>query len=261
MGLGGWIGIQSPGYSGGNGYNDISTAPKGSCSDGSCCKSGSFCSYNCPPGYLKASWPELQGLDGQSLGGLYCNNGELEMASGSIAKTLCVQGTDQVKVVVQNNLSGCASICRTDYPGTEAETIPLQTEPNTITELACPDGSTYYHWDNKSTSAQYYLNNLGVQQSDACWWGDGSQPVGNSAPANLGVGFNNGNAWISLFENAPTTNAKLDYTVEITGNNVVGKCKYSNGQYCSGDDYSDCNSSAGCTVSASSGVITIALSS
>jgi hypothetical protein len=117
MGLGSWIGIQCPGYSGSDGYNDISTVPKGSCQDGSCCKSGSFCSYNCPPGYLKASWPELQGLDGQSLGGLYCNNGELEMASGSIAKTLCVKGTDQVKVVVQNNLSGCASVCRTDYPG------------------------------------------------------------------------------------------------------------------------------------------------
>jgi SUN family beta-glucosidase len=65
----------------------------------------------------------------------------------------------------------------------------------------------------------------------------------------LGVGFINGKAWISLFQNAPTTSAKLDYTVEITGDNVIGKCKYSNGQYCSGDNYSDCNSVAGCTVS------------
>jgi hypothetical protein len=65
----------------------------------------------------------------------------------------------------------------------------------------------------------------------------------------LGVGFIDGKAWISLFQNAPTTAAKLDYTVEITGDNVVGKCKYSNGQYCSGDSYSDCNSIAGCTVS------------
>jgi hypothetical protein len=94
------------------------TVPHGTCSDGSCCTPGSFCSYSCPPGRLKSSWPEKQGARKQSVGGLYCNeNGKLEMASGSIAKTLCVKGTDKVTIKVKNNLSVSESICRTDYPG------------------------------------------------------------------------------------------------------------------------------------------------
>lgn len=117
-GLGGWIGIQDPGFAGAAGFDDIMTVPHGTCSDGTCCHPGAFCSYSCPPGYLKSSWPEKQGIKKQSVGGLYCNmDNKLELASGAIAKTLCIKGTDKVTIQVQNKLSVSESICRTDYPG------------------------------------------------------------------------------------------------------------------------------------------------
>lgn len=117
-GLGGWIGIQDPGFSSAAGFDDIMTVPHGSCPDGTCCKAGAFCSYSCPDGYLKSSWPEKQGIKKQSVGGLFCNNdGKLELASGAIANTLCVKGTDKVTIMVENRLSVPQSICQTDYPG------------------------------------------------------------------------------------------------------------------------------------------------
>jgi hypothetical protein len=117
-GLGGWSGIQDPQYRGADGFDDITTVVKGSCSDGSCCTTGSFCSYGCPNPYLKASFPSIQGRTKQSVGGLYCNkDGYLEMADGSIAKSLCVQGSKRMGVKVQNKLSKSVSFCRTDYPG------------------------------------------------------------------------------------------------------------------------------------------------
>ena len=117
-GLGGWSGIQDPQYAGADGFDDIATVPKGSCSDGTCCTTGSFCSYGCPNPYLKASFPSIQGRTGQSVGGLYCNkDGFLEMADGKIADTLCVQGSQHMGVKVQNKLSKSVSFCRTDYPG------------------------------------------------------------------------------------------------------------------------------------------------
>lgn len=117
-GLGGWSGIQDPQYVGGDGYDDITTVVKGSCSDGSCCTAGRFCSYGCPNPYLKLSFPSKQGRTGQSVGGLYCNNnGYLEMANGSLGKTLCGQSSKSMTVRVQNNLSKSVSFCRTDYPG------------------------------------------------------------------------------------------------------------------------------------------------
>lgn len=117
-GLGGWSGIQDPQYSGGDGFDDITTVVKGSCSDGSCCTAGSFCSYGCPNPYLKLSFPKKQGRTGQSVGGLYCNsNGYLEMADGSIGKTLCGQSSKSMTVKVKNKLSKSVSFCRTDYPG------------------------------------------------------------------------------------------------------------------------------------------------
>jgi hypothetical protein len=117
-GLGGWSGIQDPQYAGSDGFDDITTVVKGSCSDGTCCRPGSYCSYGCPNPYLKASFPSVQGKHGQTVGGLYCNkDGYLEMADGKIANTLCVQGSKQMSVKVQNNLSQTVSFCRTDYPG------------------------------------------------------------------------------------------------------------------------------------------------
>jgi hypothetical protein len=92
--------------------------PHGSCKDGSCCKPGTWCSYGCPNPYLKLSFPKTQGRTGQTIGGLYCNdNGMLEMADGSIGKTMCGRGSTEMTVKVHNKLSKSVSICRTDYPG------------------------------------------------------------------------------------------------------------------------------------------------
>ena len=117
-GLGGWSGIQDPGYRGGDGFDNIRTVVRGSCSDGSCCTEGTYCSYGCPNPYLKLSFPKKQGKTGQTVGGLYCNDqGMLEMADGSIGKTLCGKGSTKMTVKVQNKLKKPVSICRTDYPG------------------------------------------------------------------------------------------------------------------------------------------------
>jgi hypothetical protein len=117
-GLGGWSGIQDPGYRGGDGFGDIRTTVSGSCKDGSCCTPGSFCSYGCANPYLKLSFPKKQGVTGQSVGGLYCNDkGMLEMADGSLGKTLCGPSSKSMTVKVQNKLKQSVSICRTDYPG------------------------------------------------------------------------------------------------------------------------------------------------
>jgi hypothetical protein len=117
-GLGGWSGIQDPVYRGADGFDNIRTVVKGSCSDGSCCTEGTYCSYGCPNPYLKLSFPKKQGKTGQTVGGLYCNDqGMLEMADGSIGKTLCGKGSNKMTVKVQNKLKKPVSICRTDYPG------------------------------------------------------------------------------------------------------------------------------------------------
>jgi hypothetical protein len=117
-GLGGWSGIQDPVYRGSGGFDNIVTAPTGSCSDGSCCTEGTYCSYGCPNPYLKLSFPKKQGKTGQTVGGLYCNDqGMLEMADGSIGETLCGQGSTKMTVKVQNRLKKSVSFCRTDYPG------------------------------------------------------------------------------------------------------------------------------------------------
>jgi hypothetical protein len=119
--LGGWSGIQDPQYRGGDGFDVITTVVKGLCSDGTCCTAGSFCSYGCPNPYLKASFPSMQGRTGQTVGGLYCNDGGfLEMADGAIAKSLCVPGSKSMGVKVQNKLKKTVSFCRTDYPGMAA---------------------------------------------------------------------------------------------------------------------------------------------
>lgn len=127
--------------------------------------------------------------------------------------------------------------------------MPLNVAAGSTDNLTCPDASNYYTWGGGSTSAQYYVNPAGVGVSDACTWGSDANPWGNFAPLNLGVGYSDGAAWLAIFQNSPTTDAKLDFSVEITGEGLAGTCRYRNGQYCSGTDYSDCSSTNGCTVS------------
>ncbi len=116
LGLGGWIGIQQPGSSEG-GFSNIMTVTKSTCAGGNCCSEGSYCSYACPGGYQKSQWPSTQGATGQSVGGIVCRNGKLHLTNPSMSTSLCMTGTSNVAVQVQNKMKKNAAVCRTDYPG------------------------------------------------------------------------------------------------------------------------------------------------
>ncbi|KAF1945903.1 SUN-domain-containing protein [Clathrospora elynae] len=264
-GLGGWSGIQDPLYRGADGFDDITTVVKDSCSDGTCCTAGSFCSYGCPNPYLKASFPSKQGRTGQSVGGLYCNkNGYLEMADGKIANTLCVQGSKQMSVKVQNNLSKSVSFCRTDYPGTESMTFPVTVGPGETGFLANPDQNEYFFWEGLKTSAQYYVNKQGVPENEACTWGKEMQGKGNWSPTVFGTSFDDGpmqQGFSSLKQNELCKNERLGYDITFTGDSVVSPCRYksSTNQYCQGDACSD-DMDRGCTAAIMHGDLTVVLS-
>ncbi|UNI15264.1 Beta-glucosidase (SUN) [Purpureocillium takamizusanense] len=201
---------------------------------GSTCITGYFCSYACPPGYQKAHWPEAQGSTGQSVGGLYCNDkGYLELTRKGYS-TLCMKGAGGVSI--QNDLDEVVATCRTDYPGSEAMVIPAIAQPGGTVEITNPKQDDYYVWQGKTTSAQYYINPKGLGEKDACVWTSSVAPksAGNWASLNLGVGqAADGNTYIGLFRNEPTSDAKLDFNVEIIGD-VTTKCSYKNGQFSNG---------------------------
>lgn len=239
--MGGWIGLQmTPGYTPGDKY--ISHINTGIAGDN--CKAGTFCSYACPAGYQKAQWPTSQGNTGQSIGGLFCNSkGKLEITNPGLSKKLCITGTGEVKI--KNEIDQNVPVCRTDYPGTESETVPLDTQPGQEYELTCPDANKYYRWGGAFTSGQYYINPAGAPLKDACRWNKAGSNMGNWAPLNLGVGKGpTGATYISIFRNAPTNpDGRLDYNIEITGD-VSGKCEYRDGEF-----YNNGNKSpSGCTV-------------
>ncbi|KAL1954544.1 hypothetical protein VTO42DRAFT_1054 [Malbranchea cinnamomea] len=244
LGMGGWSGIQYVTQSG-NAYSTIHTAIKGDK-----CRDGAMCSYACPPGYQKSQWPQIQGANGESVGGLECRNGKLWLTNPDLSKKLCIPGTGGV--FVQNKLDEVVSVCRTDYPGTESEVVPLSADPGSVNPLTCPDAAEYYRWKGMDTSAQYYVNPKGVPTEEACQWGDGSRNIGNWAPVNLGVGRKDGATWISIFHNKPTTDADLDFNIKIVGDNLSGSCKYENGVYISETG----SNKDGCTVQVMSGEAT-----
>ncbi|KAJ5407887.1 Secreted beta-glucosidase sun1 [Penicillium cosmopolitanum] len=243
LGLGGFSGIQ---------YvtlldeviSDIVTAVSGES-----CTEGAMCSYACPAGFQKAHWPSTQGSTGQSVGGLHCKGGKL-YRTNEAHSTLCIEGTGGVEV--ENNVGQQVAVCRTDYPGTESETIPLGVGHGETQPLTCPNGATYFKWEGKSTSAQYYVNNAGVSPEEGCQWGNGSSPIGNWAPMNLGVGYSAGSTWLSMFKNEPTTDADLDFAITLTGD-VSIKCSYDG----KGNFYKDgvkiTDGSNGCTAASPSG--------
>jgi hypothetical protein len=129
---------------------------------GTGCTENSFCSYACPPGYQKSQWPSAQGSTGQSVGGLYCGSDGYLYLSREAYPQLCTPGTGSIFVKNTLGSGDNVPICRTDYPGTESETIALNVEPGTTDALTCPDASTYYIWENAYTSAQYYVNPAGT---------------------------------------------------------------------------------------------------
>ncbi|KAJ5619484.1 hypothetical protein N7510_003468 [Penicillium lagena] len=177
----------------------------------------------------KSQWPEKQGSTGQSVGGLQCSGGKLYLTNSALSKKLCMPGVGGV--FVRNEMSQQAAVCRTDYPGTESETIPLAATVGGTHPLTCPDAASYYKWQNSDTSAQYYVNPAGISTESGCQWGDGSSPIGNWAPMNLGVGQTSSGKWLSMFQNTPTTNVPLNFKVKLVGDDLGAECKYENGQF------------------------------
>lgn len=200
--------------------------------DGKFCCPGRVCSYACPPGYQKTQWPEdSQGATGQSVGGLYCNDdGFLELTRPSYP-TLCEPGAGGI--FVRNELGKNAAVCRTDYPGNEMMSIPVDTQPGQTYPLTNPISSKYYKWQNKPTTAQYYVNNEGLSVQQACVWDSTEAPgaAGNWAPTNIGVGMDDHDiTYLSIFPNLPTSNAVLNFNIEIEGS-YSGECWLRNGVY------------------------------
>lgn len=225
---GGWSGIEN---------TDTST--------GGSCQEGSYCSYSCQPGMSKTQWPSSQPADGRSVGGLLCKNGML-YRSNTNSEYLCEWGVNAA--YVESQLSQGVAICRTDYPGTENMVIPTFVGSGSTLPLTVVNQDTYYQWQGKKTSAQYYVNNAGVSVEDGCVWGTAGSGVGNWAPLNFGAGSTGGITYLSLIPN-PNNRSPLNYNVKIVaadGNSVVnGECSYENGAYSGGSD--------GCTVAVTSG--------
>lgn len=109
LGLGGWTGIQSLNWANGV-LGKIDTAIKGGF-----CGMGNMCSYACPPGYQKSQWPEEQGSNGESIGGIECKLGKLYLTNKKLSDKLCIPGVGGVEV--QNTIGEHVAVCRTDYPG------------------------------------------------------------------------------------------------------------------------------------------------
>jgi len=226
LGFGGWSGIQ---------YADGSTAVSGMT-----CTEGAYCSYACQPGMSKTQWPADQPSDGQTRGGLLCQNGTLYLTQPS-SPYLCEWGAQSSYVV--NQLSDPVAICRTDYPGTENMVVPTVVGGNETLPMSVVMEDTYFKWEGKLTSAQYYVNRKGGSASSDCLWGNASGDLGNWAPVNFGAGYTGGTAWLGIMLNPLQTTATLDYNVKIecVSGNMGGECAYENGVIVQGGN--------GCTVS------------
>ncbi|KAH7136621.1 hypothetical protein EDB81DRAFT_87233 [Dactylonectria macrodidyma] len=241
MELDGWSGIQYvPNYSPGDtSISDIDTAVAGDS-----CTKNAMCSYACPVGYQKTQWPDAQGSTKQSIGGLYCNSdGYLELTRDA-SEYLCEEGAGGV--TIKNELSVGVATCRTEYPGTENMVIPAWAAAGSTVEVCNPIQDSYYIWDGSGTSAQYYVNKKGYTNEEACVWTSSidADGAGNWAPIVLGVGqAADGNTYISIFQNLPTSTAELDFSIEIKGGN--SKCSYIDGVWTGG--------SSGCTTAISKG--------
>lgn len=238
--FGDWLGLQfTPKFSFGiSSISDISTGIKGDT-----CTKGCMCSYACPPGYQKTQWPAAQGSTKESVGGLWCGNDGMLYKTRKGYNTLCEKGVGGV--TVENKMNVEAVLCRTDYPGTEGMYIPAVAEAGGSVELTNPDQATYYQWDGMLTTAQYYLNPAGVGKEIACTWDSPNTPAntGNWAPTVVGVGrAKDGTTFISIFQNKPTTEERLDFNIEIVGD-VNSKCTYN----AKTQTYSGGNDPDGCT--------------
>lgn len=209
------------------------------------CQEGYYCSYACQAGMSKTQWPSEQPSDGRSVGGLYCNNGYLYRANQN-SNYLCEWDHNSASAV--NQVSESIAMCRTDYPGSENMVVPTVVGPGSSKPISCVNEDSYYQWQGKKTSTQYYVNNAGVSVEDGCVWGTSGSGIGNWAPIVLGAGYTNDITYLSIIPN-PNNNTPPNYNIKIVatdGSTINGDCKLENGVYSgSGSD--------GCTVSVTSG--------
>lgn len=209
------------------------------------CTDGYWCSYACQAGMSKTQWPSDQPSSGESRGGLYCKNGKL-YRTNTDTDYLCEWGKQSANAV--NKLDKVISICRTDYPGSENMVLPTRLEGGETSPLTVVDGETYFKWQGKTTSAQYYVNDAGVDVEKGCVWGTDGSGIGNWAPVNIGAGYTGGITYLSIIPN-PNNKKTPNYNLKIEaadGGSVIGDCKYVDGKY-NGDG------SDGCTVSVTKG--------
>ena len=178
----------------------------------------------------KTQWPQSQPADGQSRGGLTCGSDNKLYLSDSSKPYLCEWG--QNSAYLESSLSQGVAVCRTDYPGSENMNVPTWLAPGGLAPLSVVNEDTYYQWQGKRTSTQYYINNAGVSQTDGCVWGTPGSNLGNYSPMNLGAGYTDGISWLSIFPN-PNTNTKLNFNIKIyaASGSMNGECYYENGQY------------------------------
>ncbi|GMM35492.1 SUN family protein [Saccharomycopsis crataegensis] len=231
IGYGGWTSLQNQGTGGTN---------PSSCTD------GVLCSYACQAGMSKTQWPSSQPSDGESRGGLLCKNGYL-YRTNTASNYLCEWGKNTAKAV--SKVNQVISLCRTDYPGSENMNIPTRLEAGGSQPMSVVDEDSYYQWEGKKTSAQYYVNNAGVDVEKGCVWGTAGSGIGNWAPVVLGAGYTGGNTWLSIIPN-PNNKVAPNYSVKITADDnssISGSCSYVNGVYSGG------SGSDGCTVSVTKG--------
>ncbi|EEB08160.1 cell wall protein Psu1 [Schizosaccharomyces japonicus yFS275] len=234
-------GVVALDYLGYGGYTGIQIGDAA----GSSCTEGAYCSYACKPGMLKSQWPTEQPSDGESRGGLLCKNGKL-YRTNTAYDSLCIDGVGSA--YVENRLSQGVAICQTDYPGSENMVIPTYVEGGAYSPLSVVDSDTYYKWQGKSTSSQFYVNKAGYSQQKGCQWATSDDDYGNWSPVNFGAGQSNGVTYLSIIQN-PLTTAVLNYKVKIVateGSTVSGECVYDSGSFTGG-------SSSGCTVGVTSG--------
>ncbi|CAN8098716.1 unnamed protein product [Discula destructiva] len=226
--------------------------------------SGTFVGYACPAGYDAAQWPAAQGSSGQSIGGLWCGSDEkLYLTRSDTTSKLCQAGAGNVHVI--SKLSKDVYICKTWYPGNEGMYLPTLVPAGGTADLYNPFQSECYEWQGLTTSAQFYVNNQGVPVEQACTWTPDApytEMAGNWAGMNLGTSVNDeGLTFLSIFHNLPTSDAALNYNIQIAGTADGGDGEV-NGLECNYEYESNevTGGGSGCTVSTSGGDIYVILS-
>ncbi|GMM38752.1 SUN family protein [Saccharomycopsis crataegensis] len=209
------------------------------------CQDGYYCSYACQAGMSKTQWPSTQPTDGESRGGLICKSGKL-YRTNTDTNYLCEWGKSSAYAV--SKIDKVVSLCRTDYPGSENMVVPTRLTAGSTKPMSVVDSSTYFKWEGKGTSSQYYINDAGVDVEEGCVWGTDGSGLGNWSPVVAGAGVTDGITYLSIIPN-PNNDTPPSYSLKIegsSGSTVIGSCVYASGKY-NGDG------SDGCTVSVTSG--------